>query len=552
MRDYAMMSLRNAFLKKFHNEEASDEANDRARALFLRKNEECREWSYPTGRLTEAEAIALGEAKSFLWSVCNPDKVVDGIHTPQVPLLSPASVDPGCGFGPGANIGARSGDPYGKLAITELTYTDPTLLVLFQQAARWYPLWSEQELFRSQRWGSREVQGSRLSFVPKTADITRTICTEPLLNMFFQKGISAVLEARLREVTGIDLRWQPDKNRELARIGSIDGSYGTIDLSSASDSMSRQLVREFFPRQFVSWLELTRSPYTTLDSGEAVELQMVSSMGNAYTFPLQTLFFTSLVVGAYRVLDIPVRYPRGHRLGNFAVFGDDIIVCERAYKLVCRLLSHCGFTVNDDKSFNTGHFRESCGRDYYCGHDVRGVYLKKLLDDADCYSAANRLYRWCAKHEVWLFETLEYLHKRCKRTLFVPLDEDDEAGFKVPFRVAQRVVRQNRRSRNIHYTAATRRKLVVRLPVEALKEGDPLLKRLRGVIPCWDYNPAGMMLLFLHGNIRDGRLTLRSECKELVYKKRHSPRWDYGVFDGPEMGRVRGSYHDFLSLVWYD
>jgi hypothetical protein len=538
-RQYAMQSLRNSLIKKFSNDKKDSECDRKALEKFTQVNDSCASYRADVSTVDELLWVAIGEAKSFLDNFCNPE---------GLPLLTLATIERGMAFGSGANIGAKSGDPYGKLAISNLTYTDPALLVLFKHTLDGRKLWSEQEHFRSSNYKTSQVQGSKLSFVPKTSEISRTICTEPILNMFFQKGIGYVLERRLREVVGIDLSTQPQKNRSLCRIGSLSGRFGTIDLSSASDSMSTSLVRQWFPDHIVRWLELTRCKQTTLPDGRVVDLHMISSMGNAFTFPLQTIFFTSLVVGAYRALDRKIEYPRGDTIGNFAVFGDDIIVLKEAYNLVLRMLSFSGFSVNYDKSFNDGLFRESCGHDYYHGHNVRGVYIKKLLDDQDCYSAFNRLAFWGARHEVTLTSTLELLYQQAQKILFVPLHEDDEAGFKFPYTIISHLIARNRRFQSCNYVAAVRKANIVRIPES--EEDVRAILRLRRIIPGWTYNPAGLLLLLLHGSIRDGHLTLRIQSKKTEYRKKHSSSWNYVDSDGPERAAIVHRLYYALALVF--
>jgi hypothetical protein len=540
VRQFAFQSLRRSIIKKFHNDETDDARDSAALAKFTEVNEQCRTYAADVSTVDELLWTAIGEAKCFIDNLC---------HREGMPILTLGTIERGMAFGRGANIGAKSGDPYGKLAISNLTYTDPALLVLFQHTNDGRKLWIEQEQFRSKNYKTQLVQGSRLSFVPKSSEISRTICTEPILNMFFQKGIASVLEKRLREVSGIDLTTQPEKNRSLCRLGSLTGKFGTIDLSSASDSMSRALVSEWFPDHIVRWLELTRCKFTTLPGGSQRELHMISSMGNAFTFPLQTIFFTALVVGAYRALDLKIKWPRRDAVGNFAVFGDDIIVSSEAYNLVLRLLSFSGFSVNNDKSFNEGLFRESCGHDYYHGHNVRGVYIKKLLDDLDYYSAFNRLAFWAVKWSVSLTSTLDYLRKKVSRCLFVPLHEDDEAGFKIPIACVRHLLARNRRFQSYNYVAAKRKPYILRIPID--QSDTKAIWRLKRAIPGWSYNPAGLLLLLLHGSIRDGQLTFRLETKKAEYRQKHSSCWDYTNGALPERAGfepivILGSPHGLL------
>jgi hypothetical protein len=310
--------------------------------------------------------------------------------------------------------------------------------------------------------------------------------------------------------------------------------------------MSLSLVREFFPASVVRWLELTRCPSTVLPDGKIVDLHMVSSMGNAFTFPLQTLFFSALVFGAYRVHNVPLVKSFGDRVGNFSVFGDDIIVERKCYNTVVRLLEVCGFTVNKDKSFNQGLFRESCGHDYYCGYNVRGIYIKKLKHAGDFYSAINRLNKWSARHRVCLPETIRLL-SRGLRFLPIPFDEDDSAGIKVPLSMVKRIVR-SKFTGGILYRYLAPVPYVVRLP--DLDDPKYLVRaqKLRKHIPDWDYNPDGLLLSLLHGSIRNGQIGLRrTVVRKTVTRQRYSSSWDWINVD---YGENRNFGKDWKVFAW--
>jgi hypothetical protein len=515
---YAMMSLANSLIKKFHNDETDEARDAKALKLFTDVNSACGKYVFDTSTCTEAEVIALGEAKSLIYSFFYPN---DGQGNQ---LLTLRNISDGFSVGNGANIGSESETFYSKVANGKMSATSSDLHDLYTQAIFFHPTWNACERTRFQAFGREIVRGSRLSFVPKTAEISRTICTEPVLNMIFQKGIASLLEYRLKTFLGIDLSKQPLKNQKLCRLGSKSGRFGTIDLSSASDSMSNSLVKEFFPADVVRWLARTRSPVTTLPGGQELDLHMVSSMGNAFTFPLQTLFFSALVYGAYKVYDLfPFRRPLGNQLGNFAVFGDDIIVRKEVYNLVCKLLHVCGFTVNVDKSFNTGLFRESCGHDYYYGYNVRGVYIKKLTHAGDFYSAINRLNRWSAQHGVLLPNTVSLLKKHC-RFMPIPFDESDDAGIKVPeFMLTHRV--KSKFTGGLLYRFRKPKNDPVRLPFSD-EQGTP--RRLSRRCRSWLYNPDGLLLTLLHGSIRNGSFVFRStDQRKAVICTRYSSRWDY-------------------------
>jgi len=461
-KEFACLALVDSFLKKFEDEK-TDTADKRALEKFVACNTRCEGFAaIDDAAMDEITTIAMGEFKKSFWNFfyksCDSSRLgLDDVSLRELSLSGhymigiPVSIlddlteiaESGR-TGPGASIGAVGQSFYHKMAASCVSCSDESLYSLYKRETTSWPLWSETEKIRSTNLGRcKVVPGSKLQYVPKSRDISRTICTEPSLNMFFQQGVRDVLERQLRRRYGIDLQTQPAKNQALACIGSRNGAYGTIDLSSASDTISIGLLKEICPPEVFRRLMSLRSPTVKLPSGEIIQLHMVSSMGNAFTFPLQTILFSSIVVGVYEALNIKVEYPYDskivgeHRLGNFAVFGDDIIVRREAYNLVIDLLRRCGFEVNSTKSFNEGPFRESCGKDYFQGYNVRGVYCQSLKTKHDVFSLINRLNVWSANHGIALPRTLNSLMDRIGWKFNpIPPWEDDSAGVKVPLDLA--------------------------------------------------------------------------------------------------------------------
>jgi hypothetical protein len=271
-------------------------------------------------------------------------------------------------------------------------------------------------------------------------------------------------------------------------------------------------------------------------------------MGNGFTFPLQTVLFASVVTAVYRVYGIkpvhsryhPVRRPEALGTSNFGVFGDDIIVVREAYDLVCRMLSLLGFQVNSDKSFNTGLFRESCGHDYYRGYNVRGVYLQTLSDECDCFSAINRLNRWSAAHLVPLAGLVGFLSKKVRK-FYVPYDEADDAGLKVPERYARGCL-VDKRTKLRCYRAFQQVVSRIQLPVTSER-----VKREIG----WFENPDGLMLTLLAGRISRGSVGVKSKSRRAKILSRSTPRWDWIPLAGDESYQYRENW-DVLTAINLD
>lgn len=231
----------------------------------------------------------------------------------------------------------------------------------------------------------RIVEGNVMFTVPKTTTIDRVAAKEPDLNMFAQKGVGDTIRRRLR-YKGIDLNDQ-SINGELARIGSLDGSLATLDLSSASDSVTTRLVFEVLPWDWFSLMNSLRSPITVID-GTRHENHMFSSMGNGFTFELESLLFWAIARAT--------AYLTGTR-GRISVYGDDIIVPSSLAPRVGIVLNHLGFKLNSSKSFWDGPFRESCGKHWYNGMEVTPFYIRQpIATYSRLIHFLNRLRAWAA------------------------------------------------------------------------------------------------------------------------------------------------------------
>lgn len=233
--------------------------------------------------------------------------------------------------------------------------------------------------------GVEVVLGSELFTVPKKTDIDRVACKEPEINVFLQCAVGNHIKRRLRR-RGIDL-YDQTHNQELART-ALDRGLATIDLSSASDSISRQIVFELLPFEWWSYLDDLRSPAVKVD-GEWHELEMFSSMGNGFTFELESLIFWALVHSVKKLSGIK---------GTVSVYGDDIIAPSRLVPRLSRVFSWFGFTVNLEKSFWKGDFRESCGKHYYRGWDVTPFFIRgPVRRKTDVIRLLNRLMEWSCR-----------------------------------------------------------------------------------------------------------------------------------------------------------
>jgi hypothetical protein len=233
------------------------------------------------------------------------------------------------------------------------------------------PLVEEITLWRTFQRGAYCVSdGNKVVLVPKNAKTDRSIAVEPSLDTFFQLGIGRLMRVGLLR-NGVDLQTQ-ETNRDLARYGSLTGKVATIDLSMASDTVSKTVVEALLPADWLLAMKCTRSPHWRLGRETGV-YQKFSSMGNGYTFELESVIFLAVAQAVTRELGLPP--------WEVTVFGDDITIGSEGVDLLMRSLAFLGFSINKDKSFWTGPFRESWGKNTFLVTIVRPYSIRSLLRD---------------------------------------------------------------------------------------------------------------------------------------------------------------------------
>lgn len=351
-RQAAASALAHSFLRKYQEGDVvPDSAQSRAILTFLESCSKAAQWEY-TPRVFSDDYI-INDVRDLLYHFW--EKKVEGRGNPPLPLFTVHDLGSNLRPGPGASVQAKGNDFYTKLFASPLSSSCNSLAVWYRYLVSSDYTWSRGEQNRQELYGSEDsiVQGSHLSIVPKNNETGRCICTEPSINMLFQLSAGKALEKRLLEAYGIGLETEPFKNQALARLGSRNGNFATIDLKSASDSLSMRMLEYVLPPTMLRELCRLRSPQTRIPGLGWFDLPIISTMGNGYTFPLQTILFTCVLHAAYRFHGI--RLITGPS-SNFGVFGDDIVCDVRVYKTLVNALNVLGFTVNMDKSFLKDRF----------------------------------------------------------------------------------------------------------------------------------------------------------------------------------------------------
>jgi len=293
------------------------------------------------------------------------------------------------GFGPGASTRLTRAKCFAAYKYSGIPESTSGNVTLASCAIRMIPIWNQIVLARG---GSPDrlcqvVDGNDIITVPKNYKTDRTIAKEPCMNMYVQKGIGQVIRSRLNRI-GVTLDDQT-RNQRAAREGSLTGQLATVDLSMASDTVARELVHWLLPTPWLDALEQCRSQRGVLPSGEIIHYQKFSSMGNGYTFELESLIFWAIAQECCR----PFRCDETET--SVCVYGDDVVIPTQFYESFVQRLSEVGFTPNPKKSWFEGPYRESCGKHYYLGTEVTPFYVRRPVKTLDrLFLAHNNVYRW--------------------------------------------------------------------------------------------------------------------------------------------------------------
>lgn len=225
----------------------------------------------------------------------------------------------------------------------------------------------------------------KVMFVPKNWKTYRTVSMEPVAYMFMQLGANNAIKTYLRNGYSRMSRHYcvdtEDKNRELARLGSIDGSFSTIDISAASDSVSLELALQWFDESALGlFVRNLRTDFAEFDCEtsefwgrdrirDLIRVGKFAPMGSGLCFSTESTVFCAMSESAVRCT------PGADR--NYRVYGDDIVIDTLAAPKLLEILQERGFDPNKLKSFMnppgdgvTDFFRESCGGEYLNGYDV--------------------------------------------------------------------------------------------------------------------------------------------------------------------------------------
>lgn len=227
-------------------------------------------------------------------------------------------------------------------------------------------------------------QRARFKFVHKTVGKPRGICIEQNETQFLQQKYKRLLYRYIEShpMTLYRIKFTDQSiNADLALLSSVTGQDATIDMSEASDRVSRKLVSALFRGLDIhdhlmalstKWIDF---PKKYLEEGMPASMmtEKYAPMGSGLCFPVMTLVHWALCRAIIKLSMQPDDYRE-----RVYVYGDDIILPTECIEAIFTYLPRFGMKLNMNKSFYRSKFRESCGIHAYNGVDITPVYFKHL------------------------------------------------------------------------------------------------------------------------------------------------------------------------------
>lgn len=297
--------------------------------------------------------------------------------------------------------------------------------------------------------GSSEKEPpARLLAVPKTFKGPRLIASEPTAHQYLQQGLMQWIRLNMPKALSTCVNFLDQTPSRVAALeASRTGEMATVDLSSASDRLSCWVVERAFSsnQSLLRALHATRTRVvedgTGTHEGLSLRMKKFAAQGSAVTFPVQTIVYAGLAISS-------VLYDSGFRVGDLnvdnawdeaqrcvlnaaksvRVFGDDIVLPSPNVPTLAVALQASQLKVNGSKTHWNGRFRESCGMDAYCGHDVTPVYISDLLPKP----SAEGLMSWIEIsnlfHKSGLWQTAEWMLNQVDRKTLSSILYSDSSG----------------------------------------------------------------------------------------------------------------------------
>lgn len=251
----------------------------------------------------------------------------------------------------------------------------------------------------------RTYPTSRLKFVHKYVGKPRGICIEENETQYLQQGLKNLLYKKIEShpMTKGRVNFASQSvNRDLALSSSFDKSFNTIDMSEASDRISRDLVFKLFrDTPLLDYLDAVSTRIITLPEdvrSGSILVQKFAPMGSAVCFPIMAVVHFALCKAI--IATSGLRNARKASKQIF-VYGDDILTPSEFTEEIFTHLPRFGMKLNKNKSYFKSSFRESCGIHAYKGVDITPVYNNYTLNDKHERRDSTRLLSSLAKEYAY-------------------------------------------------------------------------------------------------------------------------------------------------------
>jgi hypothetical protein len=214
----------------------------------------------------------------------------------------------------------------------------------------------------------------KLIGVPKSFSEFRIIAPEHPLKNYWGTAVLKALRRLLEENGSMAFINERDQsaNQSVAQLGAFVG-MATVDLSSASDTISKALFFDLLPMRYRHVFTQLTSGSVELPDGNLKKLYSLFTSGHPLTWLVEACYFLALTRVAIRLNG----YPNYRDLAF--VYGDDLELPCECFQTVCELLELFGHKVNTRKSYTKGLFRESCGAWYYDGMEVTPIFWPRRI-----------------------------------------------------------------------------------------------------------------------------------------------------------------------------
>jgi hypothetical protein len=184
-------------------------------------------------------------------------------------------------------------------------------------------------------------------------------------------------------------------------------SFATIDMSAASDRISRELVfRLFGDTDLWDMLDAVSTrviqfPKEVHDVASKLYVQKYAPMGSAVCFPVMAITHFALIKAIVQLSTVGNAKEVSKHI---YVYGDDIILPREAVQAVYDYLPLFGMKINETKSFHSSYFRESCGVHAYKGMDVTPVYNNYTITPTHERKDTTTLLSLIAKEHAYYYK----------------------------------------------------------------------------------------------------------------------------------------------------